>query len=1651
MLHSEQSRKEELGKTHNAPPRCPSKSVAIVGMSLALPGEARDAEGLWAVLEQGMNTLEQIPSTRFNISAYSDDANPGGRSMNVTKGNFIRNPDIFDHSFFQISPREARSMDPQQRILLQLAHDALENAGYCPKATPSFDPDSFGAYIGVATNDYVQNLRDHVDVYYSTGTLQAFLSGRLSYAYGLGGPSMVLDTACSSSLVSIHQACRALTAGDCNAALAGGVNIISSPDMYLGFAKGHFLSETGQCRPWDASADGYCRSEGCGLFVLKRLDDALAENDRILGIIRGTEVNQSGNARSITQPHVPAQAALFHKLVSAAGVDPLGVSVAECHGTGTQAGDPAELEAVRQVFAVGRTDTNPLHITSIKANIGHTEAASGAASLAKLLLMLRHRTIPRHISFSNLNPRIPDLSLDNVRIDTTSTPWNGTEGKARLALLTNFGASGSNSALILEERIEPPRSEVVSGALVIGLSCKSSAAAEERRKTYMAALENVHDDRLLQDFAYSATARRQLFDYRIAASGKTKLELLASLRAAQVVKTRSPENVIFVFSGQGSQYPAMGRDLYQRIPAFARIVNECHRKLMALGAPGILDVFDGTATTVEDASVVFRSSQAALFVLEYALARMWMSWGVHPCAVLGHSFGEFAALAIAGVISLDDALLVVSTRADLLAAKCTPSKTGMTSVRGAVSEFSPSLSAFSHLEVCCYNSEGSFVIGGDLDELSGFEELCAARQVRYTRLDVPYAYHSAAMDPVLADLEDLSRRVSMHPPTLPFVSTVTGALVRPGDTDAFGTGYLARHCREPARFQQGLADLVGRLGLSSVAAFIEVGPHPATLPLLKGIQEEGTPLLLPSLRRTTPGIDTVCAALAQLYNTSVPVQWRKVFADLAPGARLVDLPAYPFAQTRFWVPYEENSQRADDRAHAKPLSGPPPLDPRAPAPRNESKGSDAVSEIALEAFAELIQGHQVAGMPLCPASVYVELVLSAAVAVFRDHSQWGADDTLDLVDITYPKPLIYVPSRSDRVRVGVSLSQLTGSPAGSFTVTSTARDGTEADVYCKGTLKKTTAHARSHKFTYAQASLAREVRAVLHPDNARPSETFTTRTVYELLFPAVVAYSGAFRTIQTITVNSAASTAYAVVMLPQVYLPGPRATSPVFVDTLFHVAGFLVNFTRGMNGRDAYICTSADALQLLPMAKSVDASVRYGVYAAVAHEEGGVVTADVCAFVLGAQDGCERIVARLKRVRFSKVALAGFSKVLRAAAGQQSRALAPSVDNASASPVVCSTIPRVEAAPRDGPEPVGIDAVKATLSSVLEIPVANIADDADIGSLGLDSLSSIEARHVFKTRFGVAISEDTLTACQTVRDIADSIARTPLSASTPPGHPRNMMTPQPTPGSGPGTSAPSLGHVMPHFDLIQVQHAPASGARQLPLVLVHDGSGTVGGYQRLGTLGRDVWAIRNVDFARVLPPAGGWVHTMAEAYAGALCSRVFPNGNAGDAEGGCVLGGWSFGGVVALELARELLVRGVQVRGLVLIDAPAPQTERPMPEWLVDALAARLAVVGPREGQEPEPLFADLARAATRALVAYTPPTRFRAAPLRAVYLRAREVAAITLPWEAAEAAEVRARAFLSRDGTSGRCRCGRRCLEGGRWRCWTSRGIISLCSFGRM
>ncbi|KAJ7022589.1 putative polyketide synthase [Mycena alexandri] len=1594
--------------------RAKHEPIAIVGMAVNLPG-APNTTKLWEVLQNGINTVSEIPEHRFKVEDYNGAKHPK-RQMKAHSGNFLENVDEFDNKFFNISPREAKSMDPQQRVLLHAAYEALEDSGYVPNATPTSRPEMFGCYMGVATGDYVQNLRDEIDVYYSTGTLRAFLSGRISFAMQLSGPSIVVDTACSSSNVALYQGARALINGDCDAALVGGVNIVSSPDMFLGLDRGHFLSPTSQCKAFDASADGYSRSEGCGVFILKRLGDAMAENDNILGVIRGVEINQSGLAHSITYPHAATQAALFRKVLENSRIEPSRVNVVEAHGTGTQAGDPNEVESVRSVLAVNRAANNPLHITSVKANIGHLEAASGAAGLAKLLLMLRHRLIPRQISFKTLNPLITPLEHDNTVIDKTHAPWLPShEGETRIALLNNFGAAGSNTALLLEEHIKPSAHEIPDDmSFVFGLSAKTIPALEELSAIYIDWLRSsASTDVPLSDIAYTATARRQIFNCRMAVSASTRAGLIHKLGSAVVARPpNEPTQTVFVFSGQGGQYIGMGRKLYHEYALFRGHIDECQRILTTAGFPGVLAIILGTAESGLAPLEEFQAFQAAIFALQYGLAALWVSWGLLPTAVVGHSLGEYAAMVSAGVLAVKDALLIVAHRARLMVQKCAIDSTAMIAVNlgpEAVEAALRTCSDFSGLTIACYNSPLDCVLSGALPELKAFKaHLDRDLASKSVLISVPFGYHSAAMAPLLKDLTALAKRVALRAPTIPIISTVLGAVILPGDVSVFTADYFSRHCAEPVQFDRGVRALVSRPEFRKVDAWIEIGPHPTCLPMLKAnpaLSEET--LLLASLRKQQQPSATLTASLAQLYTSNIGLQWRATFAHL-PQVTCVSLPSYPFAKTKFWVSFQEPAPTsvldttATDPQAQHLITEYTMLRQWSQYPTADN-GFVSVFETPIGDLAGWIVGHSVGGVPLCPASVYIEIVLAGVDLSARHLKISYHDSHVVLRRIEFEKPLVYAKNVARTVVTTVALTE----NEGTFTLSSRTTSKGDEFIHVRGEFKYEATLRSTSKFVQSLPVITRRMDAVAQPRGGNPPEVFSTRTAYEVIFPRVVEYAKPYQTMHSLTVDASGMEGCATIQLPKNYDRSQFVVHPAWIDTLLHVAGFVANLHGGIN--DAYICVQIGVLKVFPALVNNDK--RYLVYCSNAWlPDAGVMLAEAYAVQVAEP---RRIVAHIKGMHFRRLLLSSLKKSLAHAAGKSMqviksdglgspsaptvidvnavvlklvsdacdisvssidvdtdlayigidsmmwieilgalRCLFPDADldarilsicatvadicrevvsKAATSPTLTQTVSEEPSSPRtlldegDAALLDGAPDITGVLSSVLEVPIGSFDADVDLAALGLDSLTSIEALYAFKTEFRLELPNDFFLAHLSPRAIQTYISGLKSSPVGLVSGVRPRLEGRPL--SVDDVVAIACVTKALRLDTVPVPiQSPETSAR-LPLFFIHDGSGLVNYYERLSFLDRAIWGIHNPRF--VSGRAWDSLVDMAAAYVEYILSTT---------SGPLLLGGWSFGGVAAYEIALQLTSRGIQVKGILLIDSPSPINHIPLSDSLIDTV-----------------------------------------------------------------------------------------------------------------
>jgi acyl transferase domain-containing protein len=882
----------ELRAALAASERARTEPIAIVGMACRMPG-ADDPAAFWEMMRSGTDAVTEAPTSRWETGPT-----PEGRSW---YGGFLDHVDGFDAAFFGVSPREAVHMDPQQRLFLEVGWAALEDAG----APMSNLRDSrTGVFVGVSGFDYTMSLikelpADDLDGYVMTGAASPFMAGRLSYWLGLQGPSLSIDTTCSSSLVAVHLACQSLRAGDCDTALAGGVNLLLAPEPFMVAERAGMLAPDGRCKTFDKSANGYVRGEGCGAVVLKRLSAAQEHNDRILAVIRGSAVNHDGRSSGITVPNAAAQQKVIRDALTAAGVAGHEIDYVEAHGTGTALGDLIEVRSLSAVLGAGRDPARPLVLGSVKTNIGHLEPAAGMAGLIKTVLAMRNEEIPALLHLQEPNP---DIGIDAlpVALATEPIPWpRGSE--PRLAGVSSFGASGTNAHLILEEAPVVQRSRPVADRPVhlVTLSARDDdalAALAERYRRHLSANDSQLPE--LADVGFTANAGRAQFRHRIAIIADTTAQLRECLgqylrgepsRDVQVAtaSVRSP-HVGFLFTGQGSQYAGMARQLYDTEPGFRADLDRCDEILREELNPGLLAVmFDARETpALLDRT---RYTQPALFSLQYALARLWLRWGVRPAAMLGHSVGELAAACVAGVFSVEDGLALVAARARLMdelpggamaAVFATPDE-----VRDAIAPYS------GELAIAAVNGPRHVVVSGAGEVLARVAAQFTHDGVQTKNLVVGQAFHSPLVEPMLGDFEKRAAELTYRAPDLPLISNLTGDVVGPAAMDA---AYLREHARKPVRFAEGLAKLV-ELGCQ---VFIEIGPSPQLCGIAKNSLPEGEHRLLASLRRNRGDWRTLLRSLGEAYVAGVPVDWAGFDRDFR--RHRVELPTYAFDRKRHW-------------------------------------------------------------------------------------------------------------------------------------------------------------------------------------------------------------------------------------------------------------------------------------------------------------------------------------------------------------------------------------------------------------------------------------------------------------------------------------------------------------------------------------------------------------------------------------------------------------------------------------------------------------------------------------------------------------------------------------------------------------------------------
>jgi acyl transferase domain-containing protein/acyl carrier protein len=1008
--------------------------IAIIGMGCRFPGGANSPQTFWQLLKEGVDAITEIPPTRWNVNAFYDpDQEKSGKSY-TRWGGFIEDVDRFDAHFFGISPREATRMDPQHRLLLEVAWEALEDGGQIPADLAG---SKTGVFVGVASHDYADiqssvSERRLMNAYTNLGSAMSIAANRLSYFFDFLGPSLAVDTACSSALVAVHLACQSIWTGESDLALAGGVQITLRPESTIGFSKASMLAPDGRCKSFDARANGFVRSEGAGLVLLKPYRQAVQDGDSIVAVILGTAVNQDGRTQGITVPSGASQEAVLVNAYRQTSVDPAQVRYVETHGTGTPVGDPIEAKALGHVLSRNRPPNKTCFIGSVKTNIGHSETAAGIAGLIKAALVVKQGQIPPNLHFETPNPEIPfdDLQL---QVPQRLEPWPDTA--YRIAGVNAFGFGGTNAHVVLADRplleighaenmVDRPapsqnngkssqthilskRTGVssgkvpLSGRFLLPLSARSHDALLALAQAYQRFLTHETSASLV-DIGYSAGMHRTHHHHRLAVAGHNKGELIKQLKAFiagdQPIGVSSGQPLVspklaFVFSGMGPQWWAMGCQLLEKEAVFRETIEQCDTYLQ--GYTGWSLLAELTAAETESRINQTEIAQPAIFAIQVALSRLWRSWGVEPEIIVGHSVGEVAAAHLAGVLSLEDALNVVFHRSRLQA---TTAGQGQMLAAG-LSEKEANLLLAGYTEqvsIAAINSPRAVTLAGDgqaLVEIAGLLELQGIFH-RFLQVEVPY--HSPQMEPIKAELATALQDINPQTTAIPLFSTVTGAAVAGPELDEV---YWGRNIREPVRF----AGAIEGLTQAGANIFLEIAPHPVLAGSVKeclavtGV--EG--MVLPSLRRNQPEQEVIFNSLGQLYTLGYSPDWPRLY----PGGHFVKLPMYPWQRKPYWSETEASQRARQVYSTRAALDDDPDGTPH-PLLGSRLKAVHPLWTVQIDKQEPAyLKDHQVQGAVVYPAAAYVEMALTAAHKSLAQNGAAGGSEAIELAQIEFQRAL----------------------------------------------------------------------------------------------------------------------------------------------------------------------------------------------------------------------------------------------------------------------------------------------------------------------------------------------------------------------------------------------------------------------------------------------------------------------------------------------------------------------------------------------------------------------------------------------------------------------------------------------------------------------
>lgn len=992
---------EETKKQRNEP-------IALVGIGCRFPGDADDSAAFWDLLRNGSCAIEPLPKSRWNLDHYLDSDPEAPGRMYTAAGAFIQDYDKFDPAFFGLTPREAQAMDPQHRLMLEVCYQGLEDAGI---DVHSLAESKTAVIMGMGSDDYSRFStssmdEETIDAYTSLGSARSIGVGRIAYVLGLQGPAFQLDTSCSSSLLAIHLACQSLRNGEADLALAGGVNLMLTPELSISFSKLRALSPTGSCRTFDEKADGYVRGEGCGVVVLKRLSDAQVDGDNIIAVIRGSAANHDGKSNGMTAPNGAAQEKVINAALENAGVDASQVQYVEAHGTGTPLGDPIEVLSLGRVYGAAHSQDNPLYIGSVKASVGHLEAGAGVAALIKTALAIRNATIPPHVNFDTPNPHIPWQRLP-IKVPTQAREWPA-DLDVRRAAISAFGMSGTNVHVVIESAppVDANTQDAIRGEKphrdrqhhMLLLSAKSPQSLRDLTRRYQQCFAKPNAD--FADICYSANTGRAKYPYRAALIAKDCTD--AGMQAAAMLDSNSEparqhggrKKVAFLFSGQGAQYVGMGRELYASSAVFRDHFDRCAALIDAQLGCDLKAIMWPTEAEEDRSSAMLNQTlytQPALFALELSLARLWLSWDVSPTLLIGHSVGEFAAACIAGVYSLADGIKLICARARLMSSL--PGGGKMAAVEISGDDIQPYLSTYSgRISIAAVNSPRQVVISGEgpaIDELTGrlVEE---GRTV--TALDVSHAFHSDLMQPMLASFREVAEQVKYKAPAVAVLSNVSGTSAGAAMASA---DYWVSHVCASVLFYRGI-EQAQQMGCQY---YIEIGPKPVLLGMAQD-SLSGDAVLLPSLRYRHSEWQTLLRSVGDAFVHGIDFNFAALDNDFSRSR--VPLPGYPFERTAYWLDgptvsrYQEPSRVTHSFAESVPTNGHPLIGTKLVLPFQNSQRYQQTLRVDQPPY---MADHKLFDGVLVAAASHLSALLSAA----KDH---GNGSTSCLTDVVFMKPMV---------------------------------------------------------------------------------------------------------------------------------------------------------------------------------------------------------------------------------------------------------------------------------------------------------------------------------------------------------------------------------------------------------------------------------------------------------------------------------------------------------------------------------------------------------------------------------------------------------------------------------------------------------------------